>query len=170
MRGETRILLWTFARSGDIGMGFKWVLWMLSVHQAEGKRAAGRNRQGVLCSVVSDCDPMDCHLPGFPPMVFPGQEYWSGLPFPSSGHLPISGMESASPALAGGFFITAPPGKPRQSVIYPYGLKAKSHFWLGRYPLQLIQLLLCCCFFPFIFINWRLITLQYCSGFCHTLI
>ena len=24
-------------------------------------------------------------------------------------------------------------------------------------------------FFPFIFINWRLITLQYCSGFCHTL-
>ena len=25
-------------------------------------------------------------------------------------------------------------------------------------------------FFPFIFISWRLITLQYCSGFCHTLI
>ena len=24
-------------------------------------------------------------------------------------------------------------------------------------------------FFPFIFIGWRLITLQYCSGFCHTL-
>ena len=24
-------------------------------------------------------------------------------------------------------------------------------------------------FFPFIFIIWRLITLQYCSGFCHTL-
>ena len=24
-------------------------------------------------------------------------------------------------------------------------------------------------FFLFIFINWRLITLQYCSGFCHTL-
>ena len=23
-------------------------------------------------------------------------------------------------------------------------------------------------FFPFIFISWRLITLQYCSGFCHT--
>ena len=25
-------------------------------------------------------------------------------------------------------------------------------------------------FFTFIFISWRLITLQYCSGFCHTLI
>ena len=24
-------------------------------------------------------------------------------------------------------------------------------------------------FFPFMFISWRLITLQYCSGFCHTL-
>ena len=24
-------------------------------------------------------------------------------------------------------------------------------------------------FFPFVFISWRLITLQYCSGFCHTL-
>ena len=24
-------------------------------------------------------------------------------------------------------------------------------------------------FFPFIFIHWRLITLQYCSGFCHIL-
>ena len=28
----------------------------------------------------------------------------------------------------------------------------------------------CFFFFPFIFISWRLITLQYCSGFCHILI
>ena len=27
----------------------------------------------------------------------------------------------------------------------------------------------CTFFIPFIFISWRLITLQYCSGFCHTL-
>ena len=26
-----------------------------------------------------------------------------------------------------------------------------------------------CTFFSFIFISWRLITIQYCSGFCHTL-
>ena len=26
-----------------------------------------------------------------------------------------------------------------------------------------------CFFFPLFFISWRLITLQYCSGFCHTL-
>ena len=34
---------------------------------------------------------------------FPGQEYWSGLPFPSPGDLPDLGTESVSPALAGGF-------------------------------------------------------------------
>ena len=40
------------------------------------------------------------------------QEYWSGLPFPLPGHLPVPGMELASPALAGGFFTSEPPGKP----------------------------------------------------------
>ena len=45
-------------------------------------------------------------------MGFSRQEHWSGLPFPSPGDLPDPGMEPASPALAGGFFTTAPPGKP----------------------------------------------------------
>ena len=38
---------------------------------------------------------------------FPGQEYWSGLPFPTPGDLPHPGKEPMSlmsPALAGGFF------------------------------------------------------------------
>ena len=43
----------------------------------------------------------------------PSQEYWSGLPFPSPGDLPESGMELEYPALAGGFFIPEPPGKPK---------------------------------------------------------
>ena len=34
---------------------------------------------------------------------------------------------------------------------------------------KLTKVFLPCFFFPFIFICWRLITLQYCSGFCHTL-
>ena len=42
---------------------------------------------------------------------FPRQEYWSGLPFPFLGDLPDSGIEPGSPALAGGFFPTEPPGK-----------------------------------------------------------
>ena len=32
-------------------------------------------------------------------MEFSRQEYWSGLPFPSPGDLPDSGIESGSPAL-----------------------------------------------------------------------
>ena len=43
---------------------------------------------------------------------FSRQEYWSGLSFPPPGVLPGAGMEPASPALAGEFFTTAPPGKP----------------------------------------------------------
>ena len=46
-------------------------------------------------------------------MGLPRQEYWSGLPFPSAEDLPDPGIESASVALAGRFFITEPPGKPR---------------------------------------------------------
>ena len=43
---------------------------------------------------------------------FPSQEYWSGLPFPLPGDLPNPGTEPMSPALAGGFLTTEPPGKP----------------------------------------------------------
>ena len=45
-------------------------------------------------------------------MGFSWQEYWNGLPFPSPGHLPNPGIKPASPALAGRFFTTNPPGKP----------------------------------------------------------
>ena len=48
-------------------------------------------------------------------MEFSMQEYWSGLPFPTPGDLSEPGTESVSlvsPALAGGFFATEPPGKP----------------------------------------------------------
>ena len=49
------------------------------------------------------------------PMGFSSQESWSGPSFPSSGDLPDPGIEPASfasPALAGGFFTPATPGKP----------------------------------------------------------
>ena len=45
-------------------------------------------------------------------MGFSRQEYWSGLPSPSSGTLPDPGIESKSPAMAVRFFTTEPPGKP----------------------------------------------------------
>ena len=46
-------------------------------------------------------------------MGFPRQEYWRGLPLLSAGDLPDPGSKTASPALAGRFFTTETPGKPR---------------------------------------------------------
>ena len=48
------------------------------------------------------------------------QEYWSGLPFPPPGDLPDPEMEPeslVSLTLAGRFFITEPPGKPRVTML-----------------------------------------------------
>ena len=50
-----------------------------------------------------------------PSMGFPWQEYWSWWPFPPSWDLPAPKIEPVSPALAGGFFTTDPPGKPRNT-------------------------------------------------------
>ena len=41
--------------------------------------------------------PVACQGP--PSMGFSWQEYWSGVPFPSPGHLPDSGIEPGSPTL-----------------------------------------------------------------------
>ena len=55
-------------------------------------------------------------------MEFFRQEYWSGLLFPSPGDLPKAGIEPVSPALAGGFFTTEPPGNPTAIYGLPQGL------------------------------------------------
>ena len=44
-------------------------------------------------------------------MGFSKQEYWSGLPFPSPGDLPNSGIKPGSPALQADFLLSEPPGK-----------------------------------------------------------
>ena len=51
---------------------------------------------------------------------FPRKEYWSRFAFPSPVYLPDPGMETASPALAGRFFTTEPPGKPPHVYIHTY--------------------------------------------------
>jgi len=45
-------------------------------------------------------------------MGFCRQEHRSGLPFSSPGDLPNPGIKPVSPALAGRFYTTPPPGKP----------------------------------------------------------
>ena len=49
-------------------------------------------------------------------MEFSRQEYWSGLPFPSPGDLPNSGIEPGSPALQADALWSEPPGNPWKTV------------------------------------------------------
>ena len=73
------------------------------------------------------CDPMNCSVAQQAPLsvAFPRVLEW--LPFPSPGYLQNPGIKPtlpASPALAGRFFTTAPPGKsialtfpPKQTIV-----------------------------------------------------
>ena len=47
---------------------------------------------------------------------FSRQGYWSAVPFPTPGDPPNPETEPLSPALADGFFTTAPPGEPPLSM------------------------------------------------------
>ena len=45
-------------------------------------------------------------------MEFSRQEYWSGLPFPSPGDFPNTGIKPGSSALQADSLLSEPPGKP----------------------------------------------------------
>ena len=66
---------------------------------------------------------MDCSCQVPLPMEFSRQEYSRGVPFPTPGHLPDPGIETASlasPALAGGFFTTCTTWETLWSPTYQY--------------------------------------------------
>ena len=64
-------------------------------------------------SVMSGfCNPMDCSPPAPLSMEFSGQEYWTGLPFPSLGNLPDLGIEPRSPELQADSLPSEPPENP----------------------------------------------------------
>ena len=73
-----------------------------------------------VCSVVPDSvTPWTAAHQAPLSMGFSRQEYWSGLPFPTPEDLPYPGIEPTSlvsPALAGRFFSTKSPRKPRPQV------------------------------------------------------
>ena len=50
-------------------------------------------------------------------MEFSGQEYWSGLLFPSLGDRPDTGIKPRSPALQVNSLPSVPPGKPKNSRV-----------------------------------------------------
>ena len=74
------------------------------------------NVGGVLCSFCACVQlfvtPWTVTHQVYLSMGFPRQERWRALPFLSPRDLPDPGIEPVSPALAGGFFTTEPPGKP----------------------------------------------------------
>ena len=74
----------------------------------------------VLCSVVfNSVTPWTVAYQAPLSMEFSGQEYWYGLPFPTPGDLPDSGIKPtspATPALAGEFFTTGRRRRGRQRM------------------------------------------------------
>ena len=62
------------------------------------------------------CNPMDCSPPGCSVHGIFQARILQWVAFPSPGDLVDTGIEPTSPALAGGFFPAAPPGK--QSICY----------------------------------------------------
>ena len=67
-------------------------------------------------------------------MGFSRQEYWSGLPFPSPGDLPNSGIEPSSPALQAGSLTSELPGSPLQGQKILI-LKIKNGFYILCNPI-----------------------------------
>ena len=69
----------------------------------------------MVCLVTQSCptlcDPMQ-GLTGSSVHGVPQARNWSGLPFPSPGELPRSGIETVAPALAGRLFTTEHWGSP----------------------------------------------------------
>ena len=62
------------------------------------------------------CDPIDGSPQAPLSMGFSRQEYWSGLPFPSPGHLPDPMTDPGSPVLQAHSLPSEPPGKPAPNL------------------------------------------------------
>ena len=73
-----------------------------------------------MCSVMTNPWTMTCQAPLS--MGFSKQGYWNRLPFPAPGDLSDPGIKPASPALAGRFVTTMPPGK---TCILPLPVQSK---------------------------------------------
>ena len=65
----------------------------------------------VTRSCLTLSDPVDYSSPGSSVHGILYQEYWSGLPFPSSGDLPDPGIEAGSPTLPADSLPSEPSGK-----------------------------------------------------------
>ena len=94
-------------RALEICIGFSLYLWLytkLFMHRVK------LHEWKCVCAQLHNATPWQVLLS----MGFPRQGYWSRFPFPSPGDILDPGIEPislASPALAGRFFTTEPPGE-----------------------------------------------------------
>ena len=81
-----------------------WTLRFLAVRSCE---------PHVLCATLCPtlATPWTTACQAFLSMGFPRQEYWSGLPFPSPGHLPHPGVKPRSPTVQADALLSELPGK-----------------------------------------------------------
>ena len=133
------------------------------------------------------CNPMDCSLPGSSVHGnFPGKNTGVGCHALLQGIFLIQGSNAGLPHCRWILHCLNHQRSPRilEWVTYPFcsissWLKNQSRVsciagrfftsWATREALLGYIWGTTFFFFLFIFISWRLITLQYCSGFCHTL-
>ena len=83
-------------------------------------------------------------------MGFPRQQYWNGLPFPSSGDLSDPGTKPETPALAGGVLLPSHQGRPSWGII----VQLLSHIQLFA-----IEWTIACQAFLSFTISWSLLKL-----------
>ena len=82
------------------------------------------------------CNPLDCSPPALLSMKFSRQEHWSGLPFPSPGDLPNSGIEPRSLVLQAESLPSEPPAKPNICMYTAYQAPlsvgfSRQEYWSG---------------------------------------
>ena len=99
--------------------------------------------------------------------------YWSILPFPPPENLPNPGIQTgspASPALADGFFATAPRGKPSRKHRKLHSLSWQEGNMLSLTSNWQQRGLGDLCFLLFLKINfyWSTVALEFCVRFCYT--
>ena len=94
-------------------------------------------KMAQLCPTL--CDPMDSSLLGSSVHGISQQEYWSGLPFPSPGHLPNPGIKLRFPSLQADSYQSELPVS-----LYHKASLHMIHLWIRKrsYTLQVLLLFL----------------------------
>ena len=104
-----------FVKGGGLGLNAAQTQRKTSAYCVRQKKHQ-KAKVSVSQSCPTLCDLMDSLSPGSSVRGILQARHWRGLPFPSPGDLPDSGIEpvspAQSPAQAGRFFASEPPGKP----------------------------------------------------------